>query len=157
MPSADAPVKTRDERPSTARAAGETPDLDALGKPVAVPRDGWRAKVRSNPPLYLVYRGAVFLVGLLCMAVGVALMALPGPLTIPPVLLGLYIWSTEFRFAKRFFDSFKRKADDAWKHAKEHPVSSTIITVGGLILAGVAFWAVGHFDLIDKARDFVGV
>ncbi len=152
MPSAEAPVKER-VSPHTARTA----DQDPLGDPVAVPPSGWRAKVRGNPPLYLVYRGAVFVVGLLCMAVGVALMALPGPLTIPPVLLGLYIWSTEFRFAKKFFDSFKRKADDAWQHAKQHPVSSAAITIGGLILAGVAFWAVGHFDLIDKAKDLVGL
>jgi len=152
MPSADAPVKTRSDK-----AAADTPDQDALGKPVAVPQDGWRAKIRANPPVYLVYRVAVFVVGLLFMAIGVALAALPGPLTIPPVLLGLYIWSTEFRFAKRLFESFKRKADAAWKHAKEHPVSSALITVGGLIAAGVAFWAVGHFDLIDKAKDLVGL
>ncbi len=152
MPSADAPVKPRRDE-----GVAATPDQDALGTPVAVPRDGWRAKVRSNPPVYLAYRVAVFVVGLLFMAVGVALAALPGPLTIPPVLLGLYIWSTEFRFAKRLFESFKRKADAAWKHAKEHPVSSTLITVGGLVAAGAAFWAVGHFDLIDKARDLVGL
>ena len=154
MPSAEAPTRERRENRD---AAGETPDLDALGKPVAVPTGGWRAKVRSNPPLYLVYRGAVFVVGLLCMAVGVALMALPGPLTIPPVLLGLYIWSTEFRFAKKFFDSFKRKADEAWQHAKEHPVSSAAITIGGLVAAGAVFWAVSHYDLVARAREALGL
>jgi hypothetical protein len=43
----------------------------------------------------------VFLAGLLCIAAGVALSVLPGPLTIPPVLLGLWIWSTEFDWAQR--------------------------------------------------------
>jgi len=152
MPSAEAPAEEHVDH-GAARGA----DRDPLGQPVAVPRDGWRARVRANPPLYLVYRGGVFVVGLLCMAVGVALMALPGPLTIPPVLLGLWIWSTEFRFAKRFFDSFKRKADAAWAHAKAHPVSSAAITLGGLVAAGVAFWAVSHFELIARGRDAVGL
>jgi hypothetical protein len=82
---------------------------------------------------------------------------LPGPLTIPPILLGLYVWSTEFSWAHRMFESFKAKGREAWAHAKVHPVSSTIITVGGLIAAGVAIWAVTHYDLVAKAKDAVGL
>ena len=154
MPSAEA--EAADSRSAADRRA-DAPAEGALGKPVPVPEHGWRARVRKNPPVYAVYRVGVFVVGLVFMAIGVALAALPGPLTIPPVLLGLYIWSTEFRFAKRFFDKFKQKADQAWQHAKEHPVSSTAITVGGLVAAGVAFWAVSHYDLVAKARDAVGI
>lgn len=138
-------------RPDGARRA---PTTD-LGAPPEAQQSGWRARVRSKPGLREVYRAGVFLVGLLFMAIGVALMALPGPLTIPPVLLGLWIWSTEFRFAKRFFDAFKRKADDAWAHAKAHPASSIAVTVGGLLAAAAAFWAVQHYDLIDRAKDAV--
>jgi hypothetical protein len=68
------------------------------------------------------------------------------------VLVGLWIWSTEFAFAKRFFDSVKAKADEAWCHAKKHPVSSAVMTIGGLVAAGVAFWAVQHYELVDKAK-----
>jgi hypothetical protein len=128
---------------------------DGLGREAHVPRDGWRARVRANPVLHQVYRVAVFFAGLLCMAVGVALMALPGPLTIPPVLAGLWIWSTEFRFAQRFFDKFKVKAQEAWAHAKAHPASSAAITFGGIALAAVAFWAVTHYGLVDKAKETV--
>jgi uncharacterized membrane protein YbaN (DUF454 family) len=99
----------------------------------------------------------VFAAGLLFVALGVALSVLPGPLTIPPVLLGLWIWSTEFEWAKRFFDAFKTKAREAWRHAKMHPVSSGIITIGGLTLAGLAFWAVNHYQLIDQARTATGL
>lgn len=130
-------------------------DDDGLGEPVAVPSGGWRERVRSKPGLGQLYRVAVFVVGLLFIALGFALAVLPGPLTIPPVLLGLYIWSTEFRFAKKIFESFKRKANDAWAHAKLHPVSSALITVGGLAAAGVAAWAVSHYSLIDKAKDAI--
>src|SRR3712207_2398758 len=139
------------------RAAEAGADKDGLGQPAPVPRDGWRARVRSKPGLSHVYRVGVFLAGLVFIILGFALAVLPGPLTIPPVLLGLWIWSTEFRFARRFFEAFKRKARDAWAHAKVHPVSSAAITIGGLVAAGAAAWAVGHFELVDKARDAVGV
>ena len=120
-------------------------------------RPSLRTRIKSKPGLREAYRVGVFVAGLLCIAVGFALAVLPGPLTIPPILLGLWIWSTEFRFARKLFQAFQRKARDAWAHAKEHPVSSAAITIGGLIAAGVAFWAVGHFNLVDKAKDLVGL
>lgn len=130
---------------------------DGLGQPVQVPRDSLRARIRSKPGLAQAYRVGVFVTGLLFIAVGVALAVLPGPLTIPPVLLGLWIWSTEFSWADRLFRSFKRKARDAWAHAKRHPTSSAAITVGGLALAGAAFWAIMHFELVDNTKGLVGL
>ena len=134
----------------------EAPAEDAV-EPAKVPRGGWRDRVRSKPGIGLAYRVAVFVVGLACIGVGFALAVFPGPLTIPPVLLGLWIWSTEFRFAQKLFERFRLKAKDAWEHAKRHPVLDATITIGGLIGAGVAMWAVSHYQLIDKARDYVGV
>jgi hypothetical protein len=96
-------------------------------------------------------------VGLLFMALGVALAVLPGPLTIPPVLLGLWVWSTEFAWARRLFASFARKARDTWRHARQHPASSAAITVGGLAAAGVAVWAVGHYGVVEKATTALGL
>ena len=130
---------------------------DGLGRPVEVPRASRRDRIRSKPGLGHGYRIGVFVLGLSCIVVGFALAVLPGPLTIPPVLLGLWIWSTEFAFAERFFDTFKCKAGEAWAHAKRHPASSAVITIGGLALAGVAFWAVGHFELVAKGKDAVGL
>ena len=137
-------------------AASSAPD-DGLGEPAAVPRGGWRDRIRSKPGLGHAYRVGVFLAGLLCIAFGIALAVLPGPLTIPPILLGLWIWSTEFRFAQRLFESFKRKARDAWAHAKRHPRSSVAITLGGLLAAAAAIWAVSYFDLVAKIKDVVGL
>jgi hypothetical protein len=128
---------------------------DGLGQPAAVPPGGRRARLRSKPGVGHAYRIAVFLAGLLCIALGLALAVLPGPLTIPPVLLGLWIWSTEFRFAKRFFDVFKRKGADAWRHAKAHPISSTAVTAGGLCAAGFAAWAVMRYDIATTLQDAV--
>ena len=121
------------------------------------PKTGWRARLRSNPATRQPYRLAVFLAGLVFIGLGVALAVLPGPLTIPPVLLGLYIWSTEFRFAEKLFDSFQEKGREAWAHAKKHPKSSALFTVLGLAGAAAVFWAVAHYELVDKAKDAIGL
>lgn len=132
----------------------DTPDCeDGLGESTEVPHGGWRHTVRCEPGLRQVYRIGVFASGLLFVAAGGALVALPGPLTIPPLLVGLWIWSTEFRFAERLFDAFKAKGREAWAHFKKHPVTSTLVTVGGLALAAAGFWAVSHFGLVDRARE----
>jgi hypothetical protein len=128
---------------------------DGLGRPAEVPRGGLRDRIRARPGLREAYRVGVFLAGLVCIAVGVALAVLPGPLTIPPVLLGLWIWSTEFRFAQRLFASFKVRAREAWAHARAHPVSSALMTAGGLVAAGAAIWAVGHFEIVARAKEAI--
>lgn len=140
----------------TPQTSPPDPD-DGLGQPVEVPREGLRARIRSKPGLGHAYRIGVFVVGLLFIALGFALAVLPGPLTIPPVLLGLWIWSTEFRWAERLFESFERKGRETWAHAERHPVSSAAITVGGLAAAGAAMWAIVHFELIDAAKGLVGL
>ncbi len=141
----------------TTREAGCPDCTDGLGKPTAVEHGSLRHRIRSKPGLAQLWRVAVFVVGLLFVALGLALAVLPGPLTIPPVLLGLWVWSTEFAWADRFFTSFRRKARDAWAHARHHPVSSAAITLGGLALAAAVFWAVGHFQLVDKATRALGL
>jgi hypothetical protein len=100
---------------------------------------------------------AVFLAGLLCIAGGVALSVLPWPLTIPPVLLGLWVWSTEFAWAQRLFRRFQIKARQAWRHAKAHPVSSSALTVGGLTAVAVGVWALRHFEIVARLRDATGL
>ncbi|MDQ3723916.1 MAG: hypothetical protein M3376_12845 [Actinomycetota bacterium] len=141
------------ETPDTDREQSESATIDEA----KVPRGGWRERMRSNPVTRQPYRITVFIAGLLCIVAGVALAVLPGPLTIPPVLLGLWIWSWEFRFAQRFFESFQEKAREAWAHAKQRPVSSALITVFGLAAAGVAMWAVVHYELVAKAKDAIGL
>lgn len=142
--------------PKTDRTAGNAADK-TLGDPTPAPKDGWRDRIRTKPGIGQLYRAGVFLLGLLCVAAGFALAVLPGPLTIPPVLLGLYIWSTEFRWAKKLFDQFAIKAKEAWEHAKRKPVSSALITVGGIAGAIAAVLLVRHYELVDKAKEAVGI
>lgn len=107
--------------------------------------------------LRFLRRAGIFLAGLVCILAGFALVVLPGPLTIPPIVLGLYIWSKEFVFAERLFDKAKEEFDQAWEAAKKKPVQSAIISGGGIVLAGVVIWAVINYDLIDKAKNAVGL
>ena len=123
------------------------------GAPPERPR--LRTRIKSTPGIRHAWKVGVFVVGLAFIVLGIALATLPGPLTIPPVLLGLWIWATEFAFAERFLASFKAKAREAWEHAKAHPKSSAAMTVGGLIAAGVVIWAVAHYDLVGKAKDAI--
>jgi hypothetical protein len=147
---------THDARP-TSQGATRCPDCtDGLGKPRPIKPGSLRERVHSRPGSLLPWRIGVFVLGLLFVLLGIALTALPGPLTIPPVLVGLWVWSTEFEWAARFFAMFTRKAQKAWRHAKQHPVSSAAATVGGLAAAGVAFWAVGHYQLVDRAKSALG-
>ncbi|MDP9376145.1 MAG: hypothetical protein M3P40_00955 [Actinomycetota bacterium] len=142
--------------PAGHSASDRSPE-EVLTEPAKVPPHGWRARMRARPSFRPVYRVCVFLVGLTFIILGLALAVLPGPLTIPPVLLGLWIWSREFRFAQRIFESFLERAKETWAHAKRHPISSTIVTVGGLAGAVAIGWAMAHYQLIDQARELVGI
>ena len=92
----------------------------------------------------------VFVVGFLFVAGGLALAVLPGPLTIPPVLIGVYVWSLEFPWARRLRIRANKSAREAWDNARRHPARATAITVGGLVVAGVVIWAVLHYQLVDR-------
>ena len=126
------------------------------GEGSAPPR-GWRARVRLTPGGALFLKGAVFLLGLLFILLGLALAALPGPLTIPPILLGVWIWSSEFAWADRLLDRAREAAREAWGQTKRRPVVAGLTTLAGLAALGVGIWAVGRYDLGDRARDAVGL
>ena len=118
---------------------------------------GLRARLRRTPGGGLLLRGVVFVVGLLFVLLGIALIALPGPLTIPPILLGVYVWSTEFAWADRLLERAKRSATEAWEQAKKRPVASAAITLGGLAALGVGLYLVSRYDLLARAQEALGL
>jgi hypothetical protein len=138
-------------------SSADSRDDSRDGGAAPAPRGSFRDRVRRNPGTRQVWRVSVFVVGLLCIAAGGALVVLPGPLTIPPIVLGLWIWSTEFSWAHRFFAPAQEKGRQAWEHAKQHPVSSSIVTGAGLVLGAVLIWAAVHFELVAKGKDLVGL
>ena len=102
-------------------------------------------------------RVVLFVAGLVLIITGLVLIVLPGPLTIPPILLGLWLWSLEFEFARRWLRPVRQRGAVAWEQARRKPVHTTVVTVLGLIGAAVVIWATFRYDLIDRGRDMVGL
>lgn len=102
-------------------------------------------------------RVVLFVAGLLLIILGLALIVLPGPLTIPPILLGLWLWSLEFEFARHWLHPIRQKGAVAWDQAREKPVHTTVITVLGLVGAALMIWAALRYDLLLQARRVVGL
>jgi uncharacterized membrane protein YbaN (DUF454 family) len=102
-------------------------------------------------------RLVVFVAGLLLILAGLVLILLPGPLTIPPVLLGLWLWSREFEFARRWLRPMQARGTVAWEQAKRHPVHTALVTLLGLGGAAVVIWATYRYDLVDRGLDLVGL
>jgi uncharacterized membrane protein YbaN (DUF454 family) len=136
---------------------------DGVEAPVQAPAPpvvgdaGWRARVRRTPGGRLLLRVAVFLAGLFFVVLGLVLIVLPGPLTIPPILLGVWLWSTEFAWAHRLLERARRSAQAAWQQARLRPVWSAVVTGGGIVAFGVGLYLVGRYDLLDRARETVGL
>ena len=143
--------------PSTRPRSAEADPAPALGGAAPAPRGGWRDRVRRKPGIGQAYRVGIFVVGLALIALGGAAVLLPGPWTIPPIVLGLYVWSTEFSWAHRLFEHAKRKGQEAWANAKRHPVSTAAVTIAGLVGIAIAIFAVEHWHLIDRAKHAVGI
>ena len=116
----------------------------------------WRDGVRRTPGGRQLLKIGVFLLGLLFVLLGVALVVLPGPLTIPPILLGVYIWSTEFAWADRLKDRAVASAREAWEAARRRPVTSAVVTGGGVLLAVVGAIAVRRYDVVDRVTGSFG-
>ena len=104
-----------------------------------------------------VRRVVVFVAGLLLIFTGLVLIVLPGPLTIPPILLGVWLWSREFEFARRWLRPLQAKGAVAWEQAKRKPVHTAVITALGLVGAAVLIWASFRFDLIARGSGLVGL
>jgi uncharacterized membrane protein len=102
-------------------------------------------------------RIVLFVAGLLLIITGLVLVVLPGPLTIPPILLGLWLWSLEFEFARRLLRPARERGSQALGKAREKPVHTTVVTVLGLVGAGIAIWMALRYDLLDRGRELVGL
>jgi hypothetical protein len=126
-----------------------------VGDTVSVTPWNLRDRLRKLPAGDLLVHGAVFLVGGAFIALGLALSVLPGPFTIPPILIGLVIWALEFDFAERWVDKAKAQAQESWENAKAHPLRTGLVTGGGIILFVLALVLASHYGLVDKAKGII--
>lgn len=91
------------------------PDEHILG-----PDWAWRRSIRANRHAHLAYRVVVFLVGLVLVLGGFALVPLPGPGWLI-VIIGLAIWATEFERAQKLLEFVKDRVR-SWEHwVREQP------------------------------------
>lgn len=117
---------------------------------------GWRARLRRTPGGSLVLKGLVFVTGAFFIALGILLVVLPGPLTIPPVLLGLYIWSTEFEWAERLRVRAADRGRVAWEATKRRPVHATVVTLAGLVALAAGLVAMSRYEIVDRVTGLFG-
>jgi len=113
--------------------------------------------MRRTPGGAHLLKAVVFVLGLAFILLGCALIVAPGPLTIPPILIGLYIWSTEFAWADRLLERAKSSAREAWADAKRKPVLSALVTLSGLVALGVGLWLVGKYELVSRGLELAGL
>ncbi|MDX6197074.1 MAG: hypothetical protein QOJ79_225 [Actinomycetota bacterium] len=113
-------------------------------------RPAWRSRLRATTAGSLLLKVVVFLVGALFIALGLVLIVLPGPLTIPPVLFGLWLWSTEFAWAERLRLRAAVRGRLALEAARQRPVHSAAATFGGLVLLVAGVLAVRRYDIVDR-------
>ena len=87
---------------------GEAHDETQEREDLVGPNWEWRYRLRRNKPLYTAYRIVVFVLGLVVVLGGLALVPLPGP-GWALVILGLVIWASEFQKAQTVLEFVKRQ------------------------------------------------
>ena len=102
----------------------------------------WRRRIRANATTRHVYRAVVFVVGLVFVVGGLALVPLPGPGWLI-VILGIAIWASEFEPAARLLDFVKAKVRgwEAWVKAQPRWVQALVALATALFVAAVV-WSV---------------
>lgn len=82
-------------------------------------------------------------VGVAVLALGVALLALPGP-GVLVVALGFFILSSEYEWARRYFQMARTKASELAEQAVANPWSTvlSILASLALVVAGVVWGSV---------------
>ena len=114
-----------------------------------------RSHVRRLPAGDVIVRVTVVLLGAAFIGLGLALSVLPGPFTIPPVLVGLLIWSLEFDFAQHWLDRAKAPAQKAWDDARARPVRAGLTLAASLALLVAGFVVASQLEVVAHVKDLV--
>ncbi len=98
----------------------------------------WRRRIRSNPTTAMVYRALIFLVGLVLVLGGLALVPLPGPGWLV-VILGLALWASEFERAQTVLDWVKAQVNrwQDWVFAQPVWVRIVVGLLTSVVVAAV--------------------
>jgi uncharacterized protein (TIGR02611 family) len=107
---------------------------DRPGEPKFVTR--LRARQEEHKQRSRIYRGLFVLAGLVILAAGVAMLALPGPAFVV-IPIGLAILSLEFAWAERLLEHALVKGDEARRKAAAATPAQKALSTAAVIL-GVA-------------------
>ncbi|OJF15817.1 uncharacterized protein (TIGR02611 family) [Couchioplanes caeruleus] len=116
-------------------------------------------RIRSNRTSHLALKVGIGILGAVVVAVGIALIPLPGP-GWAIVILGLAIWAVEFVWARHLLH-FTKKHVQAWTHwvmRQSLPLRALIGLLGFVFISAVVWLSVKltmDVDLIVKIRDFL--
>lgn len=111
-------------------------------------RWAWRRRLRERRHTRITLRIVVGLLGTLLILGGVVTGPLPGPGGIPLVLLGLAVWASEFRWARRLMRRFREVVRwvGGWSVRRKVVVVAVALVVGwtslyvSLWLNGIPTW-----------------
>ena len=121
-------------------------------------RWAWRRKIRADPRKARIYRVLIAVLGVLLVLLGAATGPLPGPGGIPLVLLGIAVWASEFEWAQRLMQWFKRKLHTFRRWSRPKQLLAWLIFFGclgvigyaDLLIIGIPVWMPG------TAADWLG-
>ncbi|OAB86964.1 hypothetical protein AWH69_11265 [Janibacter melonis] len=104
----------------------------------------WRRAVRLNPVLGPVYRIGVFVAGLALIIVGIPMVPLVGPGWVV-IFVGLFLWSTEYMWARRVTQFVKAEVKSFEQWARHLPLAAKI----PLVMVSVAIgWLCFYLALL---------
>jgi len=107
-----------------------------------------RARIRANAAMNVIYRGGVFVIGWSIVAVGVAMLVLPGP-GWAAIFLGLAILATEFLWAHHLLRRVKAWARTAATYAMDSRLKSlrrVILVATPVLLVCCVWWYVARYE-----------
>ncbi|NNG40775.1 TIGR02611 family protein [Flexivirga sp. ID2601S] len=105
-------------------------------------RFAWRARIRSNPTIHLIYRIGVAVLGLVIVVVGIVLLPLPGPGWVI-IFIGIGVWATEFDWASSLLRFAKEKVQ-LWTQwmGRQNWFVRALVGLGIVLLVAACFWLV---------------
>ena len=116
-------------------SAPERPPPERPGEPKLVQK--LRTRQEEHKQRGLVYRGTFIVAGLVVLAAGIAMLALPGPAFIV-IPIGLAILSLEFAWAERLLERALVKGEDARRKASEATPAQKALSAVAIACAAAA-------------------
>jgi uncharacterized protein (TIGR02611 family) len=143
--------------PRVNEAVDSQPAPEATDEPGRIHRS--LDAIRANPTGRVALKVTVGVLGAVVVAVGIALIPLPGP-GWAIVILGLAIWAIEFVWARHLLH-FTRKQVSSWTHwVGRRPLALRfVIGAVGLLFIGAVVWlsvkVSFQIDLFTESRNFL--